>query len=130
MKKLKYEVFFFKQKTAYDMRISDWSSDVCSSDLFFAGGRQSRRDQGDRGAEGRSVIRQHAPFEHGRNRADHRHQAARYQLAAISARQRRRQDRKSVVWGKSVSVRVGLGGCRSIKNKLHSSNACRCYNTV
>src|SRR3546814_4619778 len=29
--------FFFKQKTAYEMRISDWSSDVCSSDL-------SRRD--------------------------------------------------------------------------------------
>src|SRR3546814_3872179 len=32
--------FFFKQKTAYEMRISDWSSDVCSSDLgamaFFA----------------------------------------------------------------------------------------------
>src|SRR3546814_2360708 len=27
--------FFFKQKTAYDMRISDWSSDVCSSDLHF-----------------------------------------------------------------------------------------------
>src|SRR3546814_7229091 len=26
-------LFFFKQKTAYDMRISDWSSDVCSSDL-------------------------------------------------------------------------------------------------
>src|SRR3546814_1870742 len=35
--KLMYEsvvfFFFFKQKTAYDMRISDWSSDVCSSDL-------------------------------------------------------------------------------------------------
>src|SRR3546814_2331030 len=30
--------FFFKQKTAYEMRISDWSSDVCSSDLL-------RRDQ-------------------------------------------------------------------------------------
>src|SRR3546814_3124189 len=28
-----YFVFFFKQKTAYEMRISDWSSDVCSSDL-------------------------------------------------------------------------------------------------
>src|SRR3546814_10721327 len=28
--------FFFKQKTAYEMRISDWSSDVCSSDLGFA----------------------------------------------------------------------------------------------
>src|SRR3546814_18703011 len=27
--------FFFKQKTAYEMRISDWSSDVCSSDLSF-----------------------------------------------------------------------------------------------
>src|SRR3546814_12686853 len=27
--------FFFKQKTAYEMRISDWSSDVCSSDLGF-----------------------------------------------------------------------------------------------
>src|SRR3546814_11979862 len=28
--------FFFKQKTAYEMRISDWSSDVCSSDLLGA----------------------------------------------------------------------------------------------
>src|SRR3546814_7219575 len=28
-------VFFFKQKTAYEMRISDWSSDVCSSDLHI-----------------------------------------------------------------------------------------------
>src|SRR3546814_4834056 len=33
-------VFFFKQKTAYEMRISDWSSDVCSSDLG------DRRDEG------------------------------------------------------------------------------------
>src|SRR3546814_8185563 len=30
-------VLFFKQKTAYEMRISDWSSDVCSSDLAPAG---------------------------------------------------------------------------------------------
>src|SRR3546814_4343245 len=29
--------FFFKQKTAYEMRISDWSSDVCSSDLLMMG---------------------------------------------------------------------------------------------
>src|SRR3546814_7768171 len=29
-----FYVFFFKQKTAYEMRISDWSSDVCSSDLY------------------------------------------------------------------------------------------------
>src|SRR3546814_3867631 len=31
--------FFFKQKTAYEMRISDWSSDVCSSDLAQRTGR-------------------------------------------------------------------------------------------
>src|SRR3546814_9760602 len=29
-----FYVVFFKQKTAYELRISDWSSDVCSSDLF------------------------------------------------------------------------------------------------
>src|SRR3546814_9449536 len=29
-----FSCFFFKQKTAYEMRISDWSSDVCSSDLL------------------------------------------------------------------------------------------------
>src|SRR3546814_1623383 len=42
--------FFFKQKTAYEMRISDWSSDVCSSDL--TGGRLS----GDGGVAGLSQI--------------------------------------------------------------------------
>src|SRR3546814_5100159 len=38
--------FFFKQKTAYEMRISDWSSDVCSSDLSRspARGKDSRRE--------------------------------------------------------------------------------------
>src|SRR3546814_20302951 len=38
-------VFFFKQKTAYEMRISDWSSDVCSSDLalrWFSGRNRGR----------------------------------------------------------------------------------------
>src|SRR3546814_1377497 len=34
--------FFFKQKTAYEMRISDWSSDVCSSDLYFRRGAARR----------------------------------------------------------------------------------------
>src|SRR3546814_2299422 len=33
--------FFFKQKTAYEMRISDWSSDVCSSDLIPAARRRA-----------------------------------------------------------------------------------------
>src|SRR3546814_7974871 len=35
--------FFFKQKTAYDVRISDWSSDVCSSDLRIPRRRIPRR---------------------------------------------------------------------------------------
>src|SRR3546814_1085230 len=34
-------IFFFKQKTAYEMRISDWSSDVCSSDL--RAGKEDKR---------------------------------------------------------------------------------------
>src|SRR3546814_8079261 len=34
--------FFFKQKTAYEMRISDWSSDVCSSDLLVRDGFRGR----------------------------------------------------------------------------------------
>src|SRR3546814_3300749 len=34
--------FFFNQKTAYEMRISDWSSDVCSSDLMFYGQKNMR----------------------------------------------------------------------------------------
>src|SRR3546814_5500905 len=41
-------VFFFKQKTAYDLRISDWSSDVCSSDLQSRGAD----DGGDHGLAG------------------------------------------------------------------------------
>src|SRR3546814_9456760 len=36
-----YDFFFFKQKTAYEMRISDWSSDVCSSDLGVVQSNQS-----------------------------------------------------------------------------------------
>src|SRR3546814_4072409 len=47
---------FFKQKTAYDMRISDWSSDVCSSDLAFLPRARSTSRQaslGDRCRSGR-----------------------------------------------------------------------------
>src|SRR3546814_1808999 len=46
--------FFFKQKTAYEMRISDWSSDVCSSDLqpeFLAGEGRGKA---------RRLLQQHA----------------------------------------------------------------------
>src|SRR3546814_3344270 len=46
-----FVLFFFKQKTAYEMRISDWSSDVCSSDLQQAQREAVRRNQ-QRGQDG------------------------------------------------------------------------------
>src|SRR3546814_9209429 len=39
-------IFFFKQKTAYELRISDWSSDVCSSDLGCGWSRRFRKSSG------------------------------------------------------------------------------------
>src|SRR3546814_4688778 len=39
------DFFFYKQKTAYEMRISDWSSDVCSSDRGGVGERDPRHFQ-------------------------------------------------------------------------------------
>src|SRR3546814_1273738 len=64
--------FFFKQKTAYEMRISDWSSDVCSSDLQRfddAGGKRARRLDGDalgdRVARGRQVAAAHLAVHRG-----------------------------------------------------------------
>src|SRR3546814_4513076 len=39
-------LFFFKQKTAYEMRISDWSSDVCSSDLEHSAGKLADEARG------------------------------------------------------------------------------------
>src|SRR3546814_461338 len=52
--------FFFKQKTAYEMRISDWSSDVCSSDLHgrHVGNQHSKRGSNDH-QQRRSIVRGH-----------------------------------------------------------------------
>src|SRR3546814_7960315 len=47
-------IFFFKQKTAYEMRISDWSSDVCSSDL---GGITQKELAALVGIDGSSLVR-------------------------------------------------------------------------
>src|SRR3546814_10578499 len=49
--------FFFKQKTAYEMRISDWSSDVCSSDLLRADTLQA-----DPGFKRRTMTDLHGPL--------------------------------------------------------------------
>src|SRR3546814_2923274 len=52
-------VFFFKQKTAYELRISDWSSDVCSSDLidFDAEGRLWGLEHGPAGGDELNLIK-------------------------------------------------------------------------
>src|SRR3546814_16468254 len=92
--------FCFKQKTAYELRISDWSSDVCSSDLVLAAARR----QGDRwrcrGGSARSPCRR----------------AAGNTASGERPHRRSSVDLKSVASGKSVSVRVDLG-CRSIIQK-------------
>src|SRR3546814_1582419 len=57
-----WSFFFFKQKTAYEMRISDWSSDVCSSDLPRPRAAMSEawRDLGTPRADGVLLIGDHA----------------------------------------------------------------------
>src|SRR3546814_15809178 len=59
-------IFFFKQKTAYELRISDWSSDVCSSDLPVQYDRQivifeaAQRAKGKIGDHAEIAVRQFA----------------------------------------------------------------------
>src|SRR3546814_13282339 len=52
-----FVVFFFKQKTAYEMRISDWSSDVCSSDLPQLGVQERRPESVARSVRGEGLYR-------------------------------------------------------------------------
>src|SRR3546814_3303648 len=100
-------MFFFQQKTAYEMRISDWSSDVCSSDLRFGGlgrGRGLRlyhrrrrvAGAGGRGGEARGLDRRGGR----RLRCGRRRGADR--------------DRKSGGEGKRVVGRGVLGGRRTM----------------
>src|SRR3546814_12384324 len=108
------------------MRISDWSSDVCSSDL--PDGRQRRwRALFPLGPVARLLGRygrkqQRCPARpRDRRLADGRRGTAWRTCRARHRRGRQQdgsgRDRKSVVWGKSVSVRVNLGGRRIIKKK-------------
>src|SRR3546814_6531217 len=70
---LRVFVFFFKQKTAYELRISDWSSDVCSSDLHIAAAadRRGRLRSGDRAA-GRSGQARRRSWPEGGHRSEER----------------------------------------------------------
>src|SRR3546814_17857276 len=99
----------FKQKTAYEVRISDWSSDVCSSDLVL----------GYRCAHSGMTLA-----------CAYRHEVettCEYEAETVVGEDLAKTvftthatagDRKSVVLGKSVSVRVDLGGIRCIKKKM------------
>src|SRR3546814_11115755 len=94
------------------MRISDWSSDVCSSDLDAC--LAARDDRRVRDRQTQRVAEQRGDGEPVGDRADHggfgeRGDVAPGRMAGFEA------DRKSVAWGKSVSVRVDLGGRRIIK---------------
>src|SRR3546814_19062543 len=116
--------FFFKQKTAYEMRISDWSSDVCSSDLvapiapaspdaFRLAGetprvmRLSRKTLAVIGGAGGIAI------------------AASHMWALRQPAPARRQGRHRGVEGKGGASRGGLVGCAIIskkKNIRHITN--------
>src|SRR3546814_985599 len=60
--------FIFKQKTAYEMRISDWSSDVCSSDLTGRGGGVHAAAAPEQGINVSSVL--HDLFERERSHTE------------------------------------------------------------
>src|SRR3546814_18856569 len=103
-------LFLYKQKTAYEMRISDWSSDVCSSDLV-AGVAATLPDVG--------ILLGVLPTV-ALTAGLHSGRGAVALLAAAMVLQAL-EDRKSVVSGKSVSVRVDLGGSSIIiKKKGHN----------
>src|SRR3546814_21101163 len=126
--------FFFKQKTAYEMRISDWSSDVCSSDLLcHAAGAGPDVEQlaerivaqcFDQRLLDQPVGAVHAPqivpFARVLReillggfiaRRAHCRKLAPILLAFAG------EARKGVVSGKTVSVRVERGGARILKKK-------------
>src|SRR3546814_14265027 len=100
-------VFFFEHKTAYELRISDWSSDVCSSDLHDFNAR----------------VRVPGGFRLTNSAGERRWNTASGRAAFISHDvPTDLPDRKSVVQGQSVSVRVDLGGRSNItKKKTHTS---------
>src|SRR3546814_18113718 len=108
-------VFFVKQKTAYEMRMSDWSSDVCSSDLRGAVEYKLPHDcAGPVTKQNPRDIIPRSDYHAGPQAIFRCVVWARFGLEALDPDLA--GGRKSVEWGKSVSVRVALGGRRIIKN--------------
>src|SRR3546814_11570230 len=112
--------FFFKQKTAYEMRISDWSSDVCSSDLLECR-PSSGKGHGSGISLGIVLIAAWMPsaakscISSSYKSATVRGRRASILSSPRLVRQSRRSEERRV--GKRVSVRVDLGGRRSLKKK-------------
>src|SRR3546814_17456908 len=115
------------------MRISDWSSDVCSSDLRYA--EAARRACGRTHADAACLRRRQGIAGYAILVASNggtlkrligilagdaqRPEIDESEMRVSAARNDVGADRKSVVWGTSVSVRVDLGGRRIIKKKIH-----------
>src|SRR3546814_13627829 len=108
------------------MRISDWSSDVCSSDLAHQDATEDMRDDILRTGETLDAeaavefCHQEATEDHAAHRADaevERGAGKRHQILQGIADRCAEGDRKSVVSGESGSVRVDIGGRRIRKTK-------------
>src|SRR3546814_14076376 len=119
------------QKTAYYVRISDWSSDVCSSDLDLCRAQGHRRDAAPHGPQrGRPLRPAAAHCRRGEAAVQGNHPAV--------GRQPRRLpdgadadllpgDRKSVVYGTRVAVRVELGGVSLINTTKNNKKITKHY---
>src|SRR3546814_11668608 len=119
-------LFFFKQKTAYEMRISDWSSDVCSSDLrkaYLDYIAKTLELTGVSAAEAKTQADQVMAFETRLAAAslapvELRTPANQYHFVSVAEADKiTPQDRKRVGEGKRVYIRVNLGGRGIINQK-------------
>src|SRR3546814_18126843 len=106
--------FFFKQETAYDVRISDWSSGVCSSDLLLDGALKGLLDH----SQQEYIVSIHlVKLLSAVKTAITASPDAPWVPTVLAA------DRTSVVSGTRVSVRAGLGGRRYCKKqKTHNTS--------
>src|SRR3546814_4849445 len=113
---LTYRFFFFRQKTAYEMRISDWSSDVC----FFRSVAAVLAVEFEEGWDPKDFSPE--KFRQARE-ARNLSRRGLAQLSGLSEwtfqwwEEGRSKDRKSGAEGKSGAVRVNTGGGRSSKKR-------------
>src|SRR3546814_20171745 len=124
--------FFFKQKTAYEMRISDWSSDVCSSDLA-AGAEAVTVIDGDTlvladerevrlvGIQTPKLPLGRAGFEAWPLAGEAKSKLEEIALGRVlDLGFGGRRERQGVGVGKRGSIRVDVGGARRIKTTKHN----------